>query len=156
MTWKFLRGTRWLIYMSTQAIQKLNNESDPPREVRLSCTARAMHAFDLNRKLISFARCSCAVGGRRDNPEAPAVSHPRLQRHRCPGLRCDRCGPCDRRVAAPRSGGFGFSVRVAARGLTVGLGRDAPLGCGRGGSGPSCAQTVRCGYASVPRSESST
>ena len=55
-------------------------------------------------KLIPFPRCSCAVRGRRDNPEAPAVSHPRLQRHRCPGLRCDRCGPSDRRVATPRSG----------------------------------------------------
>ena len=54
--------------------------------------------------LISFPRCSCAVGGRRDNPEEPAASRPRLQRRRCPGLRCDRCSPRDRRVAVPRSG----------------------------------------------------
>ncbi len=45
--------------------------------------------------LISVAPSS-AVCGRRDNPEAPAVSHRRLQRRRCPGLRCDRCGPRDR------------------------------------------------------------
>ena len=56
------RGVRLRIYMIMlkQRHPGQAHQSDPPREVRLSCIARAMHAFEKYSSFISFARFSCS------------------------------------------------------------------------------------------------
>ena len=85
---------------TTTSSMKRNRRSDPPREALRGAHIQFKHVISC--RLISFPRYSCAVCDRRDNPARSLSSTP--SRRRCPGLRCDRCGPRDRRVATPRSG----------------------------------------------------
>ena len=61
---------------TTTSSMKRNRRSDPPREALRGAHIQFKHVISC--RLISFPRYSCAVCDRRDNPEAPAVSHRRL------------------------------------------------------------------------------
>ena len=74
------------------------------RQIHFFCTfcssARNQCKYLFLCELISIPLCSCAVGGRGDNSEAPEMSARCLQRHRRRGPRCgSRSSPRDRGLA---------------------------------------------------------
>ena len=69
------RGVRLRIYRTRSKRRQPVHQSDPPREAAclvLSCTARAMHAFYLNSRLIFF--CPLQLRGRRPTRQSRSAS----------------------------------------------------------------------------------
>jgi hypothetical protein len=81
--------------------------------------------------LISFSLCSCAVGGRRVDPQAPEKSTECLQQRRpSSGHRCARRSPSDRGIA----GGSGSECCRGGGRCPGGV----QTGCGEGAQPPRC------------------
>ena len=126
-------------------------QSDLQRKVCFSCSETLAIILDciISCGLISYPLCSCAVGGRRDNPKAPEESPRCLQRRPSRGPRCGRSSPRNRGMAGSngsecRRGGTGFKTDASlhSRLFRSALSRRALSPRGRLAAGPPCSRAA--------------